>query len=63
MPVSKKVIVATNERHDNLPKPHTPWPLVQPLPNEVPSPTSNPPAASNHPGKFGRAAGTLPENP
>jgi len=34
--VSRKITVATSERSDSLPKPHTPWPLVQPLPSEVP---------------------------
>ena len=28
---------------ENLLIPHTPWPLVQPLPNLVPTPTNNPP--------------------
>ena len=34
--------VATNERNENRPKPQTPWPLVQPLPKEVPNPTNRP---------------------
>ena len=34
--------MATKARTENLEIPHTPWPLVQPLPNLVPKPTSKP---------------------
>ena len=34
--------VATSERVDRFASPHTPWPLVQPLPICVPAPTSSP---------------------
>lgn len=41
---------ATIERRDPRARPHTPWPLVQPLARLVPIPTSNPAIASRgHP--------------
>jgi hypothetical protein len=45
-PVVINVSVATSERTERLPKPHTPCPLVQPEPHTVPKPT-NKPATSN----------------
>ena len=41
-PVIIKHVTATIERIDNLGRPQTPWPLVQPLPSLVPNPTRNP---------------------
>ena len=41
-PVAMKVSVATIERCEKRLIPHTPCPLVQPLPIRVPNPTSNP---------------------
>ena len=41
-PVVMKVATATSERADIRDRPHTPWPLVQPLPSRVPYPTSRP---------------------
>jgi hypothetical protein len=38
-----KVPTAVNERIENLGKPQIPCPLVQPLANLVPNPTSRPP--------------------
>ena len=35
------------DRIDNRPIPQMPWPLVQPLPSLVPTPTMNPPASSS----------------
>ncbi len=57
----QKDSVATSERSDNLPSPHTPWPLVQPFPSEVPNPTSSPATASNHPGKLRARDGNVAE--
>ncbi len=37
-----KVAVAASERTESLASPHTPWPLVQPLPSTVPAPTIRP---------------------
>ena len=39
---SMKTSVATIDRFDERAMPHTPWPLVQPLPSRVPNPTSSP---------------------
>src|SRR5690606_8430588 len=47
MPVVMKVAVATIDRLESRPMPHTPWPLVQPLPRRVPKPTRSPAAASS----------------
>lgn len=44
-PVPMKVTVATKERSERRPSPHTPWPLVQPEPITVPKPTSKPASA------------------
>lgn len=41
-PIPMKVQTATNDLIDNLGNPHTPCPLVQPLPILVPKPTKNP---------------------
>jgi len=38
--------VAANDRAERLARPHTPWPLVQPLPIWVPTPTASPADAS-----------------
>ena len=42
-PVIIKVTVAMIDLKENLLIPHTPWPLVQPFPILVPTPTNNPP--------------------
>ena len=42
--VVMKVTVAISDRMENLPRPQTPWPLVQPEPTWLPKPTSNPPS-------------------
>ena len=42
--VVMKMTVAINDRIENLPRPHTPWPLVHPEPTWLPKPTSNPPS-------------------
>lgn len=42
MPVPIKHPTATIDRFDNLGNPHTPCPLVQPLPIFVPNPTNRP---------------------
>ena len=42
IPNDMKVRVAVTDRGDRRPRPHTPWPLVQPPPMRVPIPTSNP---------------------
>ena len=42
IPAAMKVAVATSERCDNRLTPHTPWPLVQPLPIRAPMPTRRP---------------------
>ena len=44
--VAMNVSVAAIERGESRPTPHTPWPLVQPLPSRVPKPTSRPAAIS-----------------
>ncbi len=36
------VRVANRDLKDNLAKPHTPWPLVQPDPRRLPNPTNKP---------------------
>ena len=36
------VMVANRDLKDNLAKPHTPWPLVQPDPRRLPNPTNKP---------------------
>jgi hypothetical protein len=41
-----KLNVAINDRGERLASPHTPWPLVQPEPQRVPKPTSNPDSPS-----------------
>ncbi len=41
--VTIKINVAAIERTDKREIPQTPWPLVQPLPNWVPTPTNRPP--------------------
>ena len=46
MPVAMKTITATSERSEKRPRPHTPWPLVQPPPMRVPKPTSRPASAA-----------------
>ena len=38
-----KMTVAIKDRIENLPRPHTPWPLVHPEPTWLPKPTRNPP--------------------
>jgi len=48
MPVAINVHVATKDLSDKRPIPHTPWPLVQPLPNLIPTPTSNPPQTASN---------------
>ena len=40
--VNRKVITATKDLSENLGNPHRPCPLVHPLDNSVPKPTSNP---------------------
>jgi len=55
------VMVATMERLDNLDMPHTPWPLVQPLPSAEPTPTNMPPAPSRTRFVVMDCAGWLPE--
>ena len=45
-PAAMNVSVATIERAEKRLMPHTPWPLVQPLPRRVPIPTSRPAIAS-----------------
>jgi hypothetical protein len=40
--VKRKVRTATKDLNENLGRPHRPWPLVHPLDNSVPTPTSNP---------------------
>ncbi|CAI8378934.1 MAG: Uncharacterised protein [Halieaceae bacterium] len=45
-----KVNVATSDRGDRRPSPHTPWPLVQPPPMRVPRPTRSPLVTINHNG-------------
>ena len=42
MPAPMKLRTATKDRTDKRPNPQTPWPLVQPLPQTVPTPTSRP---------------------
>lgn len=42
-----KLIVAMSDRIERRPKPHTPWPLVQPDPIRVPIPTSKPASKSS----------------
>jgi hypothetical protein len=37
MPIAMKVTVETSERGDSRLKPHTPWPLVHPVPMRVPT--------------------------
>lgn len=41
-PKKMNVIVAMKDLTDNLAKPHTPWPLVQPDPKRLPNPTNKP---------------------
>ena len=41
-PVAMNVITAKSDRPDPRASPHTPWPLVQPLPMAVPRPTRKP---------------------
>jgi hypothetical protein len=55
MPAAMKVIVAKIERTEKRLIPHTPWPLVQPLPKRVPTPTMNPAAS-----KVGNDRGDAP---
>lgn len=43
MPAVRNMTVALNDRKENRDKPHTPCPLVQPLPIAVPKPTNKPP--------------------
>jgi hypothetical protein len=50
MPVAMNTPTATKDLTDNLPKPHTPWPLVQPLPQTVPKPTKSPAGMSKYNG-------------
>ena len=45
-------ITATSERSDRRPRPHTPWPLVQPPPKRVPKPTSRPASGKPWPGRL-----------
>ena len=49
------VAVATNDRGDRRPSPHTPWPLVQPPPMRVPRPTRSPLTAISHKGAMDSA--------
>ena len=42
IPVPTTISVAVIDRTDNRAIPHTPCPLVQPLPSRVPKPTSTP---------------------
>ncbi len=51
MPAAMKVAVATSERCEKRLTPHTPWPLVQPLPIRVPIPTSSPATTSTGHGR------------
>ena len=53
MPVAMKIPTEAKDLTDNLPKPHTPWPLVQPLPQTVPMPTRSPAGMSNYKGRVG----------
>tara|TARA_B110000240_G_C13461893_1_gene437077 strand:+ start:1405 stop:1623 length:219 start_codon:yes stop_codon:yes gene_type:complete len=41
-PVDINIIVATTDLPEALETPHTPWPLVQPLPKTDPKPTKRP---------------------
>lgn len=41
-PVMRKIITAVIDRTESLGSPHSPWPLVQPEANWVPTPTKNP---------------------
>ena len=57
-----KVRVATSERDEPRLSPHTPWPLVQPLPSAVPNPTSRPPVEVLEDRGFGEEVlGMVPE--
>ena len=58
IPAAIKVAVATRERWERRLTPHTPWPLVQPLPSRVPKPTSNP--ATTSIGQELKCAGSSP---
>jgi hypothetical protein len=49
--------VATKERNERRPKPHTPCPLVQPEPITVPTPTSKPATMSKGRGRCAIAGG------
>jgi hypothetical protein len=53
MPVAMKTPTAAKDLTDNLPKPQTPWPLVQPLPQTVPMPTKSPAGMSKYKGLGG----------
>src|SRR5208282_3321817 len=46
IPAAMKASVAASERRDRRASPHTPCPLVQPLPSRVPKPTRRPATAS-----------------
>lgn len=61
-PLSMKVSVATSDRGDNRARPQTPWPLVQPLPWDVPQPTSKPPSTSDHDDSDERCETACPVN-
>jgi hypothetical protein len=60
MPVAMKTPTATIDLADNLPKPHTPWPLVQPLPQTVPKPTKSPAGMSKYKGLAGKVGISRP---
>ena len=47
-PVAIKVSVATIDRVEPRAIPQTPCPLVQPLPNRLPTPTNTPPSKTCH---------------
>src|SRR5487761_2323292 len=47
MPAPMKASTFASERKDSRLRPHTPWPLVQPLPMRTPTPTSKPASTSS----------------
>mmetsp|Transcript_16189 Transcript_16189/g.49539 ORF Transcript_16189/g.49539 Transcript_16189/m.49539 type:complete len:373 (+) Transcript_16189:160-1278(+) len=56
-PTEQNVATDTKDRLEKRGRPHTPWPLVQPLPSFVPTPTRSPPtAATGSVGSRGSAA-------
>lgn len=61
IPTDKNTLVAVIERFENLAIPHTPWPLVQPLPNTVPKPTSSPATISVNVENLGTFGGSIPK--